>query len=118
MSYSNRQRPPRRPDDGASSAPQAQPPGTAYTGETIAMPRRREEQPQPAPRLPRPVRRRSPWKLVRRVLLGLLVVLIVVLVVLYLQIRSVASQIVVRDVRPNAPIASPLLGGTNVLIVG
>ncbi len=105
MSNSDRPRPPR-------------PAGTAYTGETIAMPRRREDQPRPAPRAPQPVRRRSTWRLVRRVLLGLLVLGLVGLGVLYIQIHSVASQIVVRDVRPNPPIASPLLGGTNLLIVG
>jgi LCP family protein required for cell wall assembly len=46
------------------------------------------------------------------------VILLLLLIVFYLQIRSVASQIVVGDVRPNAPIASPLTGGMNLLIVG
>jgi LCP family protein required for cell wall assembly len=82
------------------------------------MPRQRREQPRPAPRAPLPVRRRSTWRLLRRALLGLLALALVGVVVVYLQIRSVASQIVIRDVRPNAPIASPLLGGMNVLIVG
>jgi LCP family protein required for cell wall assembly len=84
------------------------------------MPRRPAERPErtPAPRLPRAVRRRSRWRLVRRTLLALFALLLVGLLLFYLQIRSVASQIVVRDVRPNAPIASPLLGGMNVLIVG
>jgi LCP family protein required for cell wall assembly len=58
------------------------------------------------------------WRLVRRVLLGVIALAAVVMLVLYLQLRSVASQIVVRDLRPNAPVGSTLLGGTNVLIVG
>src|SRR5215212_6013848 len=102
MSNSDRSRPPR-------------PAGTAYTDETIVMPRRREDQPRPARRAPGPIRRLSTWRLARRVLLGLVVLGLVGLLLLYLQIRSVASQIVVRDVRPNPPIASPLLGGTNLL---
>jgi polyisoprenyl-teichoic acid--peptidoglycan teichoic acid transferase len=117
MSNSERPRPPRPFEDGTSTAPQPRQDGPAYTGETIVMPRR-SEQPRPAPRVPRPVRRRSAWRLARRVLLGILALGLIGLVVFYLQIRSVASQIVVRDVRPNAPIASPLLGGMNVLIVG
>jgi len=98
--------------------PQPRPDGPAYTGETIVMPRWRAEQPRPAPRSPQPVQRRSTWRLVRRTLLALLGLALVGVVLLYLQIRSVASQIVVRDVRPSAPIASPMLGGMNVLIVG
>ncbi|MEO7908370.1 MAG: LCP family protein, partial [Roseiflexaceae bacterium] len=39
-------------------------------------------------------------------------------IVLYLQIRAVAGRIVVGDVRPNAPIASPLTSGMNLLLVG
>ena len=43
---------------------------------------------------------------------------LLLLIVFYVQIRSVAGRIVVGDVRPNAPIASPLTGGMNLLIVG
>jgi polyisoprenyl-teichoic acid--peptidoglycan teichoic acid transferase len=106
--------------------------GEPYTGETIAMPRRRPapdapdgerardpraRPPGPAPRLPRPVRRSS-WQMIRRALLIVLALALVALLLLYLQIRSVASAIVVDDVRPNAPVASPLAGAMNVLIVG
>jgi LCP family protein required for cell wall assembly len=93
-------------------------PGDAYTGETIVMPKRRRL-PQQGPVLPRPPQqRRSIWRVVRRALRIVLALALVVLVLFYLQIRSVASQIVVGDVRPNAPVASPLAGGMNVLIVG
>lgn len=108
-------RPPRRPERSTSAAPPSSSP--AYTGETIAMPRRRSEPPA-APHLSRRPRRRSPWKIVRRVLLAVVVLALLGLALLYLQIRSVAAQIVVPDVRPNAPVTSPLLGGMNVLIVG
>src|SRR5262249_54934279 len=39
-------------------------------------------------------------------------------IVLYLQILSVAQAIVVPEVRRNPPIASPLLGGINLLLIG
>ena len=112
---------PRRPDD------------EAYTGETIPMPRRdepaRPSLPRPGAQPPRPPqrpdlrrqlrqRRRSPWKIARRVLGGLLLLLLVAAVIFYLRLRSAAGQIVVRDVRPNAPVSSVLLGGMNLLIVG
>src|SRR5215212_7608362 len=99
-----------------SSEPR-RPADEAYTGETIVMPKRRPVPPNRAPQPPIASRRLS-WRLVRRGLLIAAVVLLLVLIVFYLQIRSVASQIVVGDVRPNAPIASPLTGGMNLLIVG
>ena len=92
----------------------------AYTGDTIVMPDRRRpapQRPQPEPRPRRPPRRRV-WPTIRTVLLIGFALVLVGLVLIYLQIRGVASQIVVRDVRPNPPIASPLFGGVNVLIVG
>jgi LCP family protein required for cell wall assembly len=82
------------------------PAGEAYTGETIVMPEHR-----------RPARRLS-WRMARRALLIVLALALVALGLFYLQIRSVAGRIVVRDVRPNAPVASPLVGGMNLLIVG
>jgi polyisoprenyl-teichoic acid--peptidoglycan teichoic acid transferase len=101
-----------------------QPPGDAYTGETIVMPKRRPANPpdpgaprRPAPRTPLRARRFS-WKTVRRVLLAALALVLVALLLFYLQIRSLASKIVVDDARPNAPISSPLAGGMNLLIVG
>jgi anionic cell wall polymer biosynthesis LytR-Cps2A-Psr (LCP) family protein len=94
-----------------------QPVDEAYTGETIVMPKRRAVPPGRAPRLPIAPRRIS-WRLLRRGLLIAAVVLLLLLIVFYLQIRSVAGRIVVDDVRPNAPIASPLTGGMNLLIVG
>jgi LCP family protein required for cell wall assembly len=62
--------------------------------------------------------RRSPWKIARTVLLAVLALVLLAIVLFYLQLRSVASTIVVGDVRPNAPVAVPLLGGMNVLVVG
>lgn len=89
----------------------------AYTGETIVMPKQRAVLPGRAPQPPISSRRLS-WRLVRRGLWIAAVVLLLLLTVFYLQISSVAGRIVVGDVRPNAPIASPLTGGMNLLIVG
>jgi polyisoprenyl-teichoic acid--peptidoglycan teichoic acid transferase len=105
---------PRRPD------PQRRP----YTGETVVMPGRRVEPERrsgppshsPAPQLPRPAPRRI-WPRVRLILLVLLALLVVGLVLLYLQVRAVAAQVVVRDARLNPPIASPL-AGFNLLVIG
>jgi LCP family protein required for cell wall assembly len=96
---------PRRPADDA------------YTGETIIMRDRRAVPPGRAPR-PAARARRISWRLIRRVMLIAIGLALALLLLFYLQIRSVASAIVVRDVRPNAPIASPLTGGMNLLIVG
>jgi polyisoprenyl-teichoic acid--peptidoglycan teichoic acid transferase len=94
-----------------------QPADDAYTGETIIM---RERRPVPPGRAPlRPITpRRISWRWLRRGLLIVAGLVVVLLIVFYFQIRSVASRIVVDDVRPNAPIASPLTGGMNLLIVG
>lgn len=95
--------------------PDDQPPERqAYTGETIAMPRRPTGGP---PRLPRPTPRRV-WPTIRKALLIILALTLLALIVFYLQIRSVAAKVVVPDARPNPPIASPLFGGVNVLVVG
>jgi LCP family protein required for cell wall assembly len=96
---------PRRPADDA------------YTGETIVIRDRRAVPPGRAPLRPIAPRRLS-WRLLRRGLLIAAGLLLVLLIVFYIQIRSVAGRIVVNDVRPNAPIASPLTGGMNLLIVG
>ncbi len=90
------------------------PAGDAYTGDTVVMPRREGGQP---PGL-RPARRRAPGKIIVRVLLALVVLALAAALIFYLRLRAVSSQIVVRDVRPNAPVVAPLLGGMNVLIVG
>jgi polyisoprenyl-teichoic acid--peptidoglycan teichoic acid transferase len=103
MSEYNRQRP--DPED------------RAYTGETIVIPGRRPAQPPtPTPRLPRRARRRI-WPIVRTALLALIGLALAGLLLLYLQARAVAAQIVVRDTRPNPPIASPL-GSFNLLLIG
>ncbi len=93
---------PRRPADDA------------YTGETIVMRDRRGVPPGRAPL----ASRRLSWRLLRRGLLIAVGLALLLLIVFYVQIRSVADRIVVDDVRPNAPIASPLTGGMNLLIVG
>jgi len=104
---------PQRPD------PQRRP----YTGETIVMPGRQADPERRAAPLPpslapppRPARRRI-WPRIRLILLALLVLLVVGLVLLYLQVRAVAAQVVVRDARLNPPIASPLVG-FNLLVIG
>jgi LCP family protein required for cell wall assembly len=88
----------------------------AYTGETIVMPEQRAAPRPPAPRPPRQSRRRI-WPMIRLALLVLVVLLLVGLLLLYLQVRSIASQIVVRDARLNPPIVSPLTS-FNLLLVG
>ena len=88
----------------------------AYTGETIVMPERRAAPRPPAPRPPGRARRRI-WPMIRLALLVLVVLLLVGLLLLYLQVRSIASQIVVRDARLNPPIVSPLTS-FNLLLVG
>ena len=102
MSRSNDQNPDRR----------------AYTGETVIMPVRRDRPRAPAPRQqwPRPARRRI-WPAIRTALLVLFALALIGLVLLYVQVRSIAGQIVVRDARLNPPLASPL-GSFNLLLVG
>lgn len=96
---------PRRPTDDA------------YTGETIVM---RERRGVPNGRAPlRPITPRwLSWRWLRRGLLIVAGLALLLLIVFYVQMRSVAGRIVVGDVRPNAPIASPLTGGMNLLLVG
>jgi LCP family protein required for cell wall assembly len=89
----------------------------AYTGETIVMRGRRAAPPGQAPR-PAARSRRITWRLIRRGLLIAVGLALLLLLLFYFQIRSVAGAIVVSDVRPNAPIASPLAGAMNLLIVG
>jgi polyisoprenyl-teichoic acid--peptidoglycan teichoic acid transferase len=89
----------------------------AYTGETIVMRGRRAAPPGRAPQPPITSRRRL-WRLLRRGLLIAAGLALLLLILFYVQIRSIASRIVVGDVRPNAPIASPLTGGMNLLIIG
>ena len=89
----------------------------AYTGETIVMRERRAAPPGRAPQPPIASRRLS-WRLLRRGLLIAAGLALLLLILFYVQIRAVAGRIVVGDVRPNAPIASPLTGGMNLLIVG
>ena len=100
-----------------SSYEPGRPADDAYTGETIVMPKRRAVPPARAPQPPLASRRMS-WRWLWRGLLIAVGLVLLLLLVFYLQIRSVASRIVVGDVRPNAPIASPLTGGMNLLIVG
>ncbi len=106
----------------------------AYTGDTIVMPGRKQRDAQPPaaptpptkPRshrtptraAPAPKTRRPLWPRVRQILLVALVLLLVAFGLFYWQVRDVAQAIVVDEVRPNPPIASPLLGGTNVLLIG
>jgi polyisoprenyl-teichoic acid--peptidoglycan teichoic acid transferase len=100
-----------------SSYEPRRPADDAYTGETIVIRERRAVPPGGAPL--RPIRpRRISWRWLRRGLLIAAGLVLLLLIVFYIQIRSAASRIVVSDVRPNAPIASPLTGGMNLLIVG
>src|SRR5262245_47543643 len=100
-----------------SSYEPRQPADDAYTGKTIVMRDRRAAPPGRAP-LRRFAPRRLWWRWLRRGLLIAAGLILLLLIVFYVQIRLVAGRIVVGDVRPNAPIASPLTGGMNLLIVG
>ncbi|NCC31156.1 MAG: LytR family transcriptional regulator, partial [Chloroflexia bacterium] len=82
--------------------------------QTTVMPERQQRVAQPAQsRPPRP----TFWSRVRLWLgLGLALVLLVVGVI-YWQIFSLSRAITVADARPNAPLASPLMGA-NLLIIG
>lgn len=113
-------------------------PGRPYTGETIVMPKheRGGRTPSPSPPSPppqppeppgvsrprrqplRPTAQRRIWPRIRLALLGLLVLLLLGTGLLYWQVHRVAQAIVVPEVRPNPPVASPLLGGANVLLIG
>lgn len=52
------------------------------------------------------------------VLLIALVALLMGMGLFYWHVRAIARTIVVAETRPNPPVASPLLGGMNVLIIG
>ncbi len=106
-------------------------PGRPYTGDTIALPKHERERAPQTPDQPPPLRprrarrqptnvrrRRSIWERVRIALLIVLAVALVGLGVLYWQVRSVAQAIVVAESRANPPLASPLMGGANVLLIG
>lgn len=61
---------------------------------------------------------RRVWLGLRIALLLALVLLITGIVLFYHQTSTVADAIVVPDVRPNPSIATPLIGGTNILLIG
>lgn len=82
----------------------------AYTGETIVARRGAFET---APRR----RSGSLWGRLRLILLALLALTLIGVAALYWQIHSLANAITVDEVRPNPPLASPLLGA-NVLLIG
>lgn len=108
-------RPERRPDQQPGQRP----------GGQRSQPRRPLGPPPPPPTGPRsqsarPSRRpaqRSYWPIVRNVILVLLLLGLIGTVLVYLQIRGVADDVVVNDVRRNPPLASTL-GSFNVLLVG
>lgn len=85
-----------------------------YTGTTRMIPRVGRP---PARNARPPARRRNFWGIFRLVLLITFLIGLALVGLFYWQVRSVAQVIVVGDVRPNPPIASPLLG-TNLLVIG
>lgn len=62
--------------------------------------------------------RNPAWARIRLALFAGLVLLLLGFGIFYWQIHSVARNIVVRDVRSNPSIATPLIGGANVLLIG
>jgi LCP family protein required for cell wall assembly len=61
---------------------------------------------------------RRTMRTLRLILSIALVVLLIAGGLFYLQVREVAQSIVVREVRANPPLATPLIGGINVLLIG
>ncbi|NOK60295.1 MAG: LytR family transcriptional regulator [Chloroflexi bacterium AL-W] len=99
---------------------QTDPKQRAYTGETIAMRQERRPTPPPSTSLPqRPSHtRRRIWPKIRLALIVMLVFFLLGVIFAYIQVLGIASHVGVQDVRPNAPISSPLLGSANVLVIG
>lgn len=89
--------------------PDSRGPQPAYTDETVVLRRKR-------PAVTRPARGRV-WAKLRLILLALAGMLLLGLGLTYWQVRSLATAITVDDVRPNPPLASPLVGA-NLLIIG
>lgn len=111
--------PPRTPvvRHGPSGAPARQQPGAVPPRTPVAPPAPPTPYRSAQPRAPyRPRRRIWPW--VRKALLIALVALLMGMGLFYWHIRAVAQAIVVAETRPNPPVASPLLGGMNVLLIG
>ncbi len=102
---------------GPPGAPARQQPG-GVPPRTLAAP--------PAPPAPyHAVRRRAPyrprrrvWPWVRKALLIALAALLMGMGLFYWHVHAIAQTIVVAETRPNPPVASPLLGGMNVLLIG
>lgn len=103
------------------------------TGETIVLPgRARREEPARPPRRPpappdpprprrsqqRPAARRRLWPRIRLALLAALALLLLGGGLFYWQVQSVAQAIVTPEVRANPSLATPLMGGANVLLIG
>lgn len=92
----------------------------AYTGETILMRTQRDTRPMPrptpgGPRRPRrPAGRRFPLK---RLVLGLLALLVLGVLLAYMQLRGLAGDVVLRDLRPAMRVATPMTG-MNMLLIG
>ncbi len=87
--------------------PKPGPRRTAYTGETVAV------------RRP-PAARWSGGTLWRRARLGLTIILAAILAgagLLYWQVHRLAAAITVSELRPNPPLATPLVGA-NLLLIG
>lgn len=104
-------------------------PRRPYTGDTIMVPRRPDYPAQPESlyqhtvrpedrRQQRPQVRRRIWPRVRLALLGGLAATVVIMALLYWQVASLAGAIVVPEARANPPVASPLVFGANLLLVG
>jgi LCP family protein required for cell wall assembly len=88
--------------------------GPAYTDETVAVARSGRDN-RRGVRVK--ARQRSLWQNLRLALLILVAVMILGAGVLYWQISSLASRIVVSEVRPNPSLAGPLFG-SNLLLIG
>lgn len=96
----------------------------AYTGDTIIQ--QAPETARPAPQTTRrphnallaAAERRRWRRRIRLTLLGLLLLLLLIGGAFYWQVRAVAQEVVIPDVRPNPSLASPMLGGANILLIG
>jgi polyisoprenyl-teichoic acid--peptidoglycan teichoic acid transferase len=109
-----RKRPPRLAEGPAVSATPGGPaPLQQGAAERVAARRAARQEESPLRQALRRV-----WLWVRLTGIALFVLLVVALVLFYRQVSEVADAIVVQDVRTNPSVATPLLGGVNVLLIG
>lgn len=80
---------------------------------------RKQPAPAQAPAQPVASKPRPGWKVrVRRFVLLVVALAVLLFALAYYQAHQVAGSVVVEDARGNPSLATPLIGGTNILVVG